>query len=196
MSVLLLRKCDVGRKVGSFQTRCCIPSVFVFALCLQLAPLLHYAGDVHFARVRTADENALIGEKHYKQKQLQNPYLMEELSTDKRKSILEESKHIKGTMGSVAPVSGSKFLQYIETLNSGDDTAVKNDLFASQLLSNYRPKGRMALISPFLHVGLIICCVVPTLALFTLWGFKQFDYYYFAITQTTAFVFLIICFYL
>lgn len=103
---------------------------------------------------------------------------------------------MNGVMCSVAPVSGSKFLKYIELLNNIDDTAVKNDLFASQLLSQYRPKGRQALVSPFLHVGLIICCVIPTLALFTLWGFKQFDYYYFAITQTTAFVFLIICFYL
>jgi hypothetical protein len=144
------------------------------------------------------DENVLIGEKHYHHNELQNPYLQYEASEADRKTILEKSKPnlVNGVMCSVAPVSGSKFLKYIELLNNIDDTAVKNDLFASQLLSHYRPKGRQALVSPFLHVGLIICCVIPTLALFTLWGFKQFDYYYFAITQTTAFVFLIICFYL
>ena len=132
----------------------------------------------------------VVGERHYDHNVLINPYLEQpEVSFDSTENA------VRAVCG-VSPVSFHKLMKYIETLNNSDDNAPPEAIFASELLSYYRPKGRLALISPFLHVSLIIACCVPTLALFTLWALNQFSYYYFTITQTSAFALLVVCFYL
>ena len=137
----------------------------------------------------------MVGERHYKYNpnyELMNPYLQHtDISCE-----TDSNAHAKCGVCGVAPVSFHKLVKYIEYLDNSDDNSTSNAMFASELLSYYRPKGRLALISPFLHVSLIMACCIPTLALFTLWALNQFSYYYFTITQTTAFGFLIICFYL
>jgi hypothetical protein len=149
----------------------------------------------------------VFGEKHYKYNpnyELMNPYLQHtdiSYETDSTAHAKCPPGHCPvaheecGVCG-VAPVSFYKLVKYIEYLDNSDENSTSNAMFASELLSYYRPKGRLALISPFLHVSLIMACCIPTLALFTLWALNQFSYYYFTITQTTAFGFLIICFYL
>jgi hypothetical protein len=70
----------------------------------------------------------------------------------------------------IEPVHFDKLMKYVENLNTTEDGSTSASvMFASEMLSYYRPKGRLALLSPFLHVSLIMLMCVPTLALFTFW---------------------------
>lgn len=70
----------------------------------------------------------------------------------------------------IQPVRLEKMSKYVESLESTEDGSTSASvMFAAEMLSYYRPKGRLALLSPFLHVSLVIFSCVPTLALFTYW---------------------------
>ena len=175
-----------------------------------------FAGQVFFARAdnKTNNTKYIVGEQHYVNGNLSNPYAestkeLDELRVrlahraqekpnraekEKSEKILESYEPYKCC---VARVEFDDFIKYIESLDTSDDgSKTATAMFASEMLSYYRPKGRLALISPFLHVALIVAACVPTMALFTLWGLNQYSYYCYSITQTTAFGSLIICFYL
>lgn len=78
----------------------------------------------------------------------------------------------------IEPVNFDKIMKYVESLESSEDGSTSASvMFASELLSYYRPKGRLALLSPFLHVSLIIFSCVPTLALFTYWSVDEITHY-------------------
>ena len=55
-------------------------------------------------------------------------------------------------------------------------------LYSQQYLDAYKPKGKTALISPFLHCIIALWAVVPTLAFFVFLGWEQFTFCLFAIS--------------
>jgi len=65
-------------------------------------------------------------------------------------------------------------------------------LYAHQLLEAYKPKGRNALFSPFLHAFITIAAVLPTLAFFGYWGFNQYKYYSMNLYWSLAVYFIIL----
>jgi hypothetical protein len=170
-----------------------------------------FAGQVFFARAdnKTTDTKFIVGEQHYVNGNLANPYAestkeLDELRVRLAHSAQEKSNRAEKILENyepykccVARVEFDDFIKYIEYLDTTDDgSKTATSMFASEMLSYYRPKGRLALISPFLHVALIVAACVPTMTLFTLWGLNQYSYYSYTITQTTAFGFLFVCFYL
>jgi hypothetical protein len=68
----------------------------------------------------------------------------------------------------------------VESMSSSDDFEASNtnmDLYAHQLLDAYKPKGRVALISPFLHACVCGGAAVPMLFLFVFWAFNAHNTY-------------------
>jgi hypothetical protein len=145
------------------------------------------------AEALAAGEIFIVGEQHYTDNNLANPYQAQPIA------ILPDKSYKSEVKCGIAPVAFDKLMKYIESLDTSEDgstSASFDAMLASDMLSYYRPKGRLALLSPFLHVSLIVAACIPTLALFTLWGINQYAFYYYTITQTTAFGFLFVCFYL
>jgi hypothetical protein len=168
-----------------------------------------FAGQVFFARADKNHSKYVVGEQHYVNGKLANPYAestkeLDDLRVQLAHIAQERPNPVETILKSyepykccVARVEFDDFIKYIESLDTSDDgSRTATAMFASEMLSYYRPKGRLALISPFLHVALIVSACVPTMALFTLWGLNQYAYYCYTITQTTAFGFLFVCFYL
>jgi hypothetical protein len=170
-----------------------------------------FAGQVFFARAdnKTNNSKYIVGEQHYVNGKLANPYAQSTKELDDLRVRLAHSAEERPNRAGkflesyesykccVARVEFDDFMKYIEALDTSDDgSKTATAMFASEMLSYYRPKGRLALISPFLHVALIISACIPTMALFTLWGLNQYAFYTYTITQTTAFGMLFVCFYL
>ncbi len=114
---------------------------------------------------RVGERSFLIGEQHYMKDKL--VFLAHEENPVLASSDLLSTLPVKC---GIEHVQFDKLMKYVESLNSIEDGSTSaHSMFASEMLSYYRPKGRLALLSPFLHVSLIIFMCVPTLALFTFW---------------------------
>jgi hypothetical protein len=69
-------------------------------------------------------------------------------------------------------------VEEIEKAEGEDGADVSNaDLYAHQFLDAYKPKGKNAIISPFLHASISIATIVPTFAFFGFWAYNQSVYY-------------------
>jgi hypothetical protein len=68
----------------------------------------------------------------------------------------------------------------VESMTSSDDFEASNtnmDLYAHQLLDAYKPKGRIALVSPFLHALVCGGAACPMLFLFVFWAYNAMSTY-------------------
>ena len=68
----------------------------------------------------------------------------------------------------------------VESMASSDDFEASNtnmDLYAHQLLDAYKPKGKVALVSPFLHAVVCGGAAVPMLFLFMFWAYNASNTY-------------------
>ena len=111
-------------------------------------------------------ETFLVGEQHYQNSKL----IRVKSEEDPMIPSVPSSDYAPPVKCGIAPVDFDEMMKYVESLDCSEDSSTSASvMFASEMLSYYRPKGRLALLSPFLHVSLIIAGCVPTLALFTLW---------------------------
>jgi hypothetical protein len=87
--------------------------------------------------------------------------------------------------------------QRVEEIESAEDEdgpdGSNADLYAHQFLDAYKPKGKNAIISPFLHGFISIATIVPTFAFFGFWAYNQSIYYSMPVFWSLAIYFLIIC---
>jgi hypothetical protein len=82
----------------------------------------------------------------------------------------------------------------VEEISSGEDGA-KNDgnrvLYSHQFLDAYKPKGKAAIITPYMHSIIGLAAVVPTFMFFGLLAYNQLVYYSMILYWSLATYFLI-----
>lgn len=186
------------RALVNFDLPYCAGEVYFVRTNLE-GVALHPAPDVELpCEGKKVPEKFCLGEQHFSDGKLVNPYTQTSpISLNGTISSEDDNKKFKKFKCGVAAVEFNDLIKYIEYLDTNEDgSRSATSMFSSEMLSYYRPKGRLAILSPLLHVALIIGACIPTLALFTLWGLNQYAFYYYTITQTAAAGFLFVCFYL
>ncbi len=82
----------------------------------------------------------------------------------------------------------------VEEISSGEDGGKEEGsrvLYSHQFLDAYKPKGKAAIISPFIHCTIAVAAVVPTFMFFGLLAYNQLVYYSMILYWSLATYFLI-----